>query len=162
MRPKAEWAIDSEPIRSRDFMARNERTPFPLNRFSIISIQWRDREIEIKKLGKKGREKDPIQPYAHALGNPILLWLSRRFWLSTCRQEIGEITGWKIYKKLNGEALTLPSHLFPLRCIWGLILISILQNDVDTYWFTHNAIIYKGRDGIDYQYRLGLRISWGL
>ena len=30
------------------------------------------------------------------------------------------------------------------------ILIPILQNDVDTLWFIHKAILYKGRNHIDY------------
>ena len=40
--------------------------------------------------------------------------------------------------------------------ILGLILISILQNDIDTLWFIHKVILYKGRNCIEYQYWLGL------
>ena len=42
------------------------------------------------------------------------------------------------------------------RKLSHLLLISILQNDVDTIWFIHKVIIHKGRNCIDYQYLLGL------
>ena len=53
--------------------------------------------------------------------------------------------------------LEAPSSYNYFSCGEGLI--SILKNDIDTLWFIHKVILYKGENCTDYQYWLGLLIG---